>query len=473
MQPEESSINHYPTPLLSRHWKLATVLASLGLATLALVTTAQAASGIGMLGVGSSPAGVVLISPTCYTVSYGTCGVGPWTSTDVEGIPPTTYTFPLSTVISGLHYVLTPGHITGCNLGTPGSLGNQCRVSVARGALGAITATYRLLPPPPAPPCAIGAPNLVLNPSFESVDDGGVYTGSTNPLETWWYISTPATSMVPHWTRDNTNEPSVFNGGTISGVTQLAASGQRYAGMELTFPSGMRGVVTPAPTVGTTYVLSLMVDSVQWPTAGVVSLRLANSGSGAQSAVVYDTSAPESSGWAKIGGAVVATGYYNEIIVRDAQGGGGALVDDVKVCRAAANKHHSPVSSTTTIESLSTPKVFGQPVTFSASVATSAKNSTPTGVVQFSVNGKVVAVSSLSNGRASVSLDSSRWSSGNRVTIVAKYTGDPTHTPSIAHAVTLKVPVTTSTTTTTTTSTTTTSPGGAGSPLSRVQDFVN
>lgn len=465
-------MTRFPVPPLFLRRKLALALAGVAVASLSFVTAAHAATGPGTIVVTTTPDGISLIAPTCYTVAWGTCGVTSWTSTDIEGIPPTTYTFPLTAVAGGLHYVLVAGHLTGCNLGTPGTTGNQCRVSVERGVLGVIHATYRLVPPAPVPPCAYGAPNLVLNPSFESVSGAGIYTGSSNPLDTWWYVSTPAGTMVPHWTRDNSNEPVVFNAGTIGGVTQLAASGQRYVAMQLpdtSVPSGMRGVVTPAPTVGTTYVLSAMVLSKSWPTAGVVSLRLANSGSGAQSAVVYGTSAPQAGGWALVGGAVTAVGYYNQVIVRYVQGGGAALVDSVRVCRAALAVRRAPKLATTTTAASSAPAVYGQPVTFSASVATTPRGSVPTGVVQFSVNGKVVAVSRLNNGRASVALDSSLWPWINQVSVVAIYTGDPAHSSSAARAVTLVVPAPTATTTTstssTTTSSTTTSPGAAGSPL--------
>ena len=447
------------TASFASHKKLALVAASVAMASLSLVTAARAATGPGTLFVTTTPDGITLIAPTCYTVTWGTCGVTSWSSTDIEGIPPTTYTFPLTAVAGGLHYVLVTGHFTGCNLGTPGTSGNQCRVSVERGGMGEIHATYRLVPLAPVPPCASGAPNLVLNPSFESVSGAGIYTGSTNPLETWWYISTPATTMVPHWTRDNTNEAIVFNAGTINGVTQLAASGQRFVGMgfaDTTNPSGIRGVVTPAPTVGTTYVLSAKVQSVDWPTAGVVSLRLANSGSGAHSALIYTTSAPQSTGWTLVGGAVVATGYYNQVIVHYVQGGGAARVDDVHVCRAAsANRRRAPVATTTTTTSSSTPLVYGQPVTFSASVAVKPTSSPPTGVVQFLVNGKIVATSSLSNGRASATLDSSQWPWINQASIAAVYSGDPSHASSTARPITLKVPAPTTVTTTSTSSTTT------------------
>jgi hypothetical protein len=443
-------------------------LGIVAMVSLSLVSSVQAATGPAYLSVTTTPDGITLISPTCFTMVWGTCGVASWTSSDNEGIKPTTYTFPLTATAGGLNYILVRGNFLGCNLGMPGTVGNQCRVSVDRGVIGAIHATYRLVPPPAVANCAYGAPNLVLNPSFESVTGAGVFSGSTNPLDTWWYISTPAASKVPHWTRDNSNEPVVFNGGTISGVTQLAASGQRYVRMgfaDFSTPSGLRGVVTPVPTNGTTYVISAMVESAQWPTSGVISMRLANSGTGAQSAVVYDTSAPESSLWTRLGGSVVATGYYNRVVIRYVQGGGAVRVDDVKVCRAAVSMHRSLNVKTAVTLTANEPAAYGQPVAFTALV-TDHGGGIPTGNVEFLVNGKASASTALLNGRASVSIDSSTWT--GRAHVIATYRGDLTHHSSSSRTIVVRIPPPASTGTTTTTSgsppTTTTTSGSAGSP---------
>jgi hypothetical protein len=82
-------------------------------------------------------------------------------------------------------------------------------------------------------------------------------------------------------------------------------------------------------------------------------------------------------------------------------------------------------TTTTTIMSSMNPALFGQPVTFTATVtANSPGLGTPTGTVIFDIDGVLGSPISLVNGQASFSTSS--LSPGNH-TIIAIYSGDPTH----------------------------------------------
>ena len=104
------------------------------------------------LSVNSWPSGITVTSPNCFTVTSGTCGVTGWVSTNIEGIPTSTYTFPLTATIEGNDYQLSINSITGCNGNNGTSLPGQCTVQVAAGSLASIFATYKVLPSPPIPP---------------------------------------------------------------------------------------------------------------------------------------------------------------------------------------------------------------------------------------------------------------------------------------------------------------------------------
>ena len=80
-------------------------------------------------------------------------------------------------------------------------------------------------------------------------------------------------------------------------------------------------------------------------------------------------------------------------------------------------------SSTTTVISLLSPSVYGQPVTFTATVSASSPGSgTPTGTVTFSVGSTVLGAATISSGSASITT-SSPLAAGND-TIKASYGGD-------------------------------------------------
>ena len=82
-----------------------------------------------ILKVQSTPTGVTLPNPTCYTLATGTCGTTNWTSKNTGSIPTTIYKYPVVTTIGGTSYTLSANSLTGCNEGTAGSKPNVCKVS--------------------------------------------------------------------------------------------------------------------------------------------------------------------------------------------------------------------------------------------------------------------------------------------------------------------------------------------------------
>jgi len=92
----------------------------------------------------------------------------------------------------------------------------------------------------------------------------------------------------------------------------------------------------------------------------------------------------------------------------------------------------SPDSTSTAVSSSVNPSVLGQSVTFTATVADTSGPSTPTGSVQFSIDGAPsgapVAVSG-SGSSATASLTVSSLSPGSHA-VAANYAGDATHLPS-------------------------------------------
>jgi hypothetical protein len=93
--------------------------------------------------------------------------------------------------------------------------------------------------------------------------------------------------------------------------------------------------------------------------------------------------------------------------------------------------------TTTTVTTSPNPTVFGQPVTFSASVAANAPGAgTATGTVEFQINGQPYETDSLSGGSASATPDAAL--APGTYTVTAIYSGDPnfvTSTGTTTHVV--------------------------------------
>lgn len=92
----------------------------------------------------------------------------------------------------------------------------------------------------------------------------------------------------------------------------------------------------------------------------------------------------------------------------------------------------SPDSTLTAVSTSQNPSVLGQSVTFTATVTNTSGPSTPTGLVQFIIDGAASGAPVVPGlgGSATASFPVSSLSPGSH-TVVAQYLGDPTHLPSI------------------------------------------
>jgi len=299
------------------------------------------------LSVNSWPTGITVTSPNCFTVTSGTCGVTGWVSTNVEGIPTTTYTFPLTATIDGNDYQLSINSITGCNGNSGTSLPGQCTVQVAAGSIASIFATYKVLPSPPIPPCVLVAQNLVPNHGFESTLTAGVSTGSNS----YWIIGVQNQSKVLHWTADTTTTQSVFMSGSVGGNQITAYEGNKFAVINsfggLT-NAGIRSEITPAPTQGASYVVTARVRALPAPHSDFISIHFLNSGTQVQSAKLVRTVTATNKDWELVGGVIVANSYFNRMVIRMWGEAPFAAIDDVKVCKMATSNKKILISPTPT-----------------------------------------------------------------------------------------------------------------------------
>lgn len=194
--------------------------------------------------------------------------------------------------------------------------------------------------PTQAPSCAPSSPNLVLNPSFESVSGPPGSNGE-------WPVFEPllgagsgvSTTQVPGWTRSDTGSlwPRAVSNGSPWAPTRLAALGSTYL---LIPPRGAQGVVGTLSTPtspGVTYLLSAHIATMDVGNAPTFALRLRNSATGAESAAVVQE--PESN-WALVTGTVPGGTGFDQVVQRYhasmTSGADWGLVDDIRVCRAAA-----------------------------------------------------------------------------------------------------------------------------------------
>src|SRR5262249_21266520 len=85
-------------------------------------------------------------------------------------------------------------------------------------------------------------------------------------------------------------------------------------------------------------------------------------------------------------------------------------------------------ATVTALTSSANPSVFGQPVTFTATVTAASGTGTPTGFVTFTIDSKLQVVTvALSNGQASVTV--TKLKAGKHM-VVAVYSGDTSFNPS-------------------------------------------
>ncbi len=198
-----------------------------------------------------------------------------------------------------------------------------------------------------APTCPTSAPNLVQNPSFESVGVSTVQSGTV------WRVYETATTEVPQWTRLTPQSPwpSVLVNPGLHGFSHLPFHGSKLAILR-NYGSGttqLHGTLSPTTTIGSTYVLSVEIATdkaaLNVPT---VHMRLRNSATGAQSAPVVQAAVAHATDWTLLTGTVTATAPYNQVVLYhsfQAGGTGGtrhALLDAVHVCTLSVASHGNP-----------------------------------------------------------------------------------------------------------------------------------
>ncbi len=331
---------------------LVALFISLGYSVAPLANISHAAGIPATLGVSSWPAGISLTNPQCFTVVSGVCGVTNWASSNIEGIPLTTYNFPLTATVAGIDYQLDAGAITGCNGNNGNSLPGQCSVKVDVGTIGQIFATYKPLPAPPIPACLLAAQNLVANHGFESTLQAGVSTGSNN----YWIIGAQGQSKVLHWTADTSTTQSAFKSGSVGGIQISAYEGNKFAVINSfggTENDGIRAEISPAPTQGAVYVVTARVRALAAPHPDFVSFHFLNSGTQLQSANLVRIVNTSNTGWDLVGGVITANGYFNRMVVQMWGQAPFAAIDDVKVCKIANDKKIKVVATPTPSASIS------------------------------------------------------------------------------------------------------------------------
>lgn len=201
--------------------------------------------------------------------------------------------------------------------------------------------------PSPMLTCAGSAANLVQNPSFESV-----VVAPQGPTNTSAVLET-ATTQVPQWTRTSASlgMPLVLENGALgltafhlSRMAALDSVGSGLAGQVL----GLVGNVSPGISLGQAYSVSVAISARRL--YGITSnllpyqpalfeLRLRESGSGAESLPVLQTSIDQEISWVVLTGTVTANAAYDSVVLRFYSPDPGlnartGLVDDVRVCRS-------------------------------------------------------------------------------------------------------------------------------------------
>jgi hypothetical protein len=223
----------------------------------------------------------------------------------------------------------------------------------------------------------------VRNHSFESVVGP---SGTSGP----WSVLETATTQVPQWTRTSSSfgVPLVLDSGTfgwsgfdLARMATLFSVGSSVASQV----PGLAGTLSTATNVGQTYALSVGIGIARLPpiSADVGSyggsgllpyqpasfeLRLRESGTGAESAPVLQTSIDQETSWVVLTGSVTANAAYDSVVLRFFSPDSGlnaraGLMDDVRLCRApsAVSTPNLPsASALSAAADASTPPSAGQ-----------------------------------------------------------------------------------------------------------------
>ena len=134
-------------------------------------------------------------------------------------------------------------------------------------------------------------------------------------------------------------------------------------------------------------------------------------------AAPYNPAAPEGAGTFALFNGIVPNGTWSLYAVEDQGNGGNTTMTGWSLTFTLA-----PAATTTTVTSSADPSVFGQPVTFTATVSTAGLG-TPTGNVQFFDGASPIGGPVALNVSGQAQLTTSSLSVGNH-TITAQYAGD-------------------------------------------------
>jgi len=122
---------------------------------------------------------------------------------------------------------------------------------------------------------------------------------------------------------------------------------------------GLVGELSSTTSVGATYSLSARVAVASSFHAGTFEMRLRNSATGAQSALIAHTSITYTGNWMQITGTVTANANYDRVVIRAYHEGGYDLVDDVQMCEAATQTRACTTSASNLVQNPSFEQVIG------------------------------------------------------------------------------------------------------------------
>lgn len=122
---------------------------------------------------------------------------------------------------------------------------------------------------------------------------------------------------------------------------------------------GLVGQLAGGTNAGATYWLSAHVAVSSSYHAATLDMRLRNSATGAQSALLAHTSITYTGNWVQISARVTTNATYDRIVVRAYQEGGQDLVDDVSLCESATQTRACAASASNLVQNPGFEQVVG------------------------------------------------------------------------------------------------------------------
>jgi hypothetical protein len=181
--------------------------------------------------------------------------------------------------------------------------------------------------------CPASAPNLVMNPSFET---------HTLALNAGFFLfgqqingyQVDGTQSVEHWDRTVASvQPLVTPMQTIGGQVEEASDQFYFVVMAGNHGAeGLVGELSHTTYVGAEYVLSAQIKAPVSSMAAQFALGLRDSTTGATSVPISQSEGGQNS-WDSISARVTVNANYDQVVLRWSQDVGYAAVDDVHVCQ--------------------------------------------------------------------------------------------------------------------------------------------